>query len=57
MLSLLSKIGLFNRYVNSIEDITKLKELVERKIDYVKVEDNLKVLRKKTEDFINNNIF
>ena len=57
MLSLLSKIGLVNRYVNSIEDITKLKELVERKIDYVKVEDNLKVLRKKSEDFINNNIF
>lgn len=57
MLSLLSKIGLVNRYVNSIEDITKLKELVERKIDYVKVEDNLKVLRKKSEDFINNNIY
>lgn len=57
MLSLLSKIGLVNRYVNSIEDITKLKELVERKIDYIKVEDNLKVLRKKSEDFINNNIF
>lgn len=56
MLSLLSKIGLVNRYVNSIDDITKINELLERKIDYVKVENDLKFLRKKSEDFINNNI-
>lgn len=57
ILSLLNKIGLFHRYVDHINDMTKIQNLLNSKIDYDKIDENIRLLRKKSENFIYNNIF
>lgn len=56
MLSLLNRIGLAHRYINAASSLEKNIDLVNAKIDYEKVDYDLSILRKKSEEFINSNI-
>ena len=56
MVSLLSRIGLTHRYINTASSLEKKKDLVNAKIDYEKVDYDLSILRKQSEEFINSNI-